>query len=78
VINRYRCLDYCICFLQIFIKHLDILLHSSLVKSLEQWELSDSRSDGGGWHKAADPAPARLIQMMFSGGQKKTGWRGGE
>lgn len=71
VINGYRCLGCRVCFLQIFIKHLDILWHSSLVKSLELWEPSDSRNDGGGWHKAADPALARLTQMMFSGGQKR-------
>lgn len=59
------------CFLQIFIKLSDILQHSSLVKGFEQWEPSDSRNDGGGWHEAADPASARLIQMMFSGAQKK-------
>lgn len=55
VINGYRCLDCHICFLQIFIKHSDSLRHSSLVKSLELWEPSNSRNDGGGWHKAADP-----------------------
>lgn len=53
------------------IKRADTLRHSTLVKSLEQREPSDSRTDGGGWREAADPAPAKVTQMMFSGGLKK-------